>query len=76
MVFVESAGRYPRANCYDTDKELRTFAMRDSKEFNREGDAKEVVTKTAILGLLPVMILVVAILTILGIVAWYAMSSD
>jgi hypothetical protein len=50
--------------------------MRDSKEFNREGDAKEVVTKTAILGLLPVMILVVAILTILGIVAWYAMSSD
>lgn len=50
--------------------------MRDSKEFNREGDAKEVVTKTATLGLLPVMILVVAILTILGIVAWYAMNSD
>ena len=52
--------------------------MRDSKEFNREGDGdpKEVVTKTATLGLLPVMLLVVAILIVLGIVAWYAMNSD
>ena len=50
--------------------------MPESKEFNREGEAdvKEVVTKTAPLGLLPVMYIVVAILIILGVVLWWTLT--
>ena len=48
--------------------------MGKSEEFDREGDAdvKKVVTKTATLGLLPIMYLAVAILMIIGIVLWWA----
>ncbi|HKY42473.1 MAG TPA: hypothetical protein VJM50_05225 [Pyrinomonadaceae bacterium] len=48
--------------------------MPKSKEFNREGDADvdKVVTKTATLGLLPIMYIAISILIILGIALWWA----
>lgn len=56
-----------RSICEDSE-------MPESKEFNREGEAdvKEVVSKTTVLGLLPVMYIVVAILIILGVALWWA----
>lgn len=48
--------------------------MRNSEEFNREGDAdpKKVVTKTAPLGLLPIMFIGVSILMIIAVAIWWA----
>lgn len=57
-----------------TERRVRNVQMRNSEEFNREGDAdpKKVVTKTAPLGLLPIMFIGVSILMIIAVAIWWA----
>ena len=48
--------------------------MRNSEEFDREGDAdpKEVVTKTGPLGILPILYIGAAIVIIVAVAIWWA----